>query len=72
MMLLNREEKMGNQRKWKAKSNSYYYTGRYCVLDMPVSAIRAQISSAIDIIVHLARLRDKSRKEDNRLGKFDN
>ena len=28
----------------------------------PVSAIRAQISSAIDIIVHLARLRDKSRK----------
>ena len=20
------------QRKWKAKSNSYYYTGRYCVL----------------------------------------
>lgn len=31
-------------------------------MDMPVSAIRAQISSAIDIIVHLARLRDKSRK----------
>ena len=21
-----------HQRKWKAKSNSYYYTGRYCVL----------------------------------------
>lgn len=31
-------------------------------MDMPVSAIRSQISSAIDIIVHLARLRDKSRK----------
>lgn len=31
-------------------------------MDMPVPAIRAQISSAIDIIVHLARLRDKSRK----------
>ena len=31
-------------------------------MDMPVTAIRAQISSAIDIIVHLARLRDKSRK----------
>ena len=31
-------------------------------MDMPVSAIRAQISSAVDIIVHLARLRDKSRK----------
>ena len=31
-------------------------------MDMPVSAIRGQISSAIDIIVHLARLRDKSRK----------
>lgn len=31
-------------------------------IDMPVSAIRSQISSAIDIIVHLARLRDKSRK----------
>lgn len=31
-------------------------------MDMPVPAIRAQISSAVDIIVHLARLRDKSRK----------
>ncbi len=41
-----------------------YRTGTKTVMgmDMPVSAIRAQISSAIDIIVHLARLRDKSRK----------
>jgi pilus assembly protein CpaF len=31
-------------------------------VDMPVKAIRKQISSAIDIIVHLGRLRDKSRK----------
>lgn len=31
-------------------------------MDMPVSAIRQQISSAIDIIVHLGRLRDKSRR----------
>lgn len=31
-------------------------------MDMPVQAIRSQIASAIDIIVHLGRLRDKSRK----------
>lgn len=31
-------------------------------VDMPVSAIRGQIVSGIDIIVHLGRLRDKSRK----------
>lgn len=31
-------------------------------VDMPVSAIRGQIASGIDIIVHLGRLRDKSRK----------
>ncbi len=30
--------------------------------DLPVSAIRSQIASAIDIIVHLGRLRDRSRK----------
>ena len=30
--------------------------------DMPLSAIRGQIASGIDIIVHLGRLRDKSRK----------
>jgi len=29
---------------------------------IPVQAIRRQISSGIDIIVHLARMRDKSRK----------
>ena len=31
-------------------------------MDMPVQAIRSQIGSAIDIIVHLGRLRDKSRR----------
>lgn len=31
-------------------------------MDMPVAAIERQISSAIDLIVHLGRLRDKSRK----------
>lgn len=31
-------------------------------LDLPVSAIRRQIASAIDIIIHLGRLRDKTRK----------
>lgn len=29
---------------------------------MPIEAIRQQIASAIDIIIHLSRLRDKSRK----------
>lgn len=31
-------------------------------MDMPLDAIRRQITSAIDIIVHLGRLRDHSRK----------
>ena len=31
-------------------------------VDMPVSAIKGQISSAIDIMVHLGRLRDHSRR----------
>ncbi len=31
-------------------------------MDMPVSAVRQQISAAIDIIVHLGRLRDKTRR----------
>lgn len=31
-------------------------------VDMPVSAIRGQIAAAIDIIIHLGRLRDKSRR----------
>lgn len=31
-------------------------------VELPLSAIRSQISGAIDIIVHLGRLRDKSRK----------
>lgn len=31
-------------------------------LDIPLAAIRQQIASAIDLIVHLGRLRDKSRK----------
>lgn len=30
--------------------------------ELPVSAIRAQIASGIDILIHLARFRDKSRK----------
>ncbi len=31
-------------------------------VDMPLAAIRSQIASGIDIIVHLGRLRDKSRR----------
>lgn len=31
-------------------------------MDLPLSAIKKQIASGIDIIVHLGRLRDKSRK----------
>jgi pilus assembly protein CpaF len=31
-------------------------------LDMPISAVRQQIAGAIDIIVHLGRLRDKTRR----------
>jgi pilus assembly protein CpaF len=31
-------------------------------MDLPVPAIRGQIAAAIDIIIHLGRLRDKSRK----------
>lgn len=31
-------------------------------VDIPLEAVRQQISSAIDIVVHLGRLRDKSRK----------
>lgn len=30
--------------------------------DFPISAIRKQIASAIDVIIHLGRLRDKSRR----------
>ena len=30
--------------------------------DLPLAAVRSQIASAIDILVHLGRLRDKSRK----------
>lgn len=30
--------------------------------DMPISAIRQQIASAVDIIIQLGRLRDKSRR----------
>ena len=30
--------------------------------DFPISAIRNQISSAVDVIIHLGRLRDRSRK----------
>lgn len=31
-------------------------------IEMPLAAIRAQIASGIDVMVHLGRLRDKSRK----------
>lgn len=31
-------------------------------MDLPVTAIRGQIASGIDIFIHLGRLRDKSRK----------
>ena len=31
-------------------------------MDIPLSAIRGQIASGIDIVVHLGRLRDRSRK----------
>lgn len=31
-------------------------------MDLPVSAIRAQIASGIDVLVHLGRLRDRTRK----------
>lgn len=31
-------------------------------MDMPLSAIKKQIASAVDIIIHLGRLRDKSRR----------
>lgn len=31
-------------------------------MDIPISAIRRQVASGIDIIIHLGRLRDKSRK----------
>lgn len=30
-------------------------------MDLPLSAIRRQIASGVDIIIHLGRLRDKSR-----------
>ncbi len=31
-------------------------------MDMPVTAVRDQIAAALDIVVHLGRIRDKSRK----------
>lgn len=31
-------------------------------LEMPLSAVRRQIASGIDILIHLGRLRDKSRR----------
>jgi pilus assembly protein CpaF len=30
--------------------------------DLPLAAVRQQIAAGIDIIIHLARLRDKSRR----------
>ena len=31
-------------------------------IDLPLAAIQRQVASALDIIIHLGRLRDKSRK----------
>lgn len=31
-------------------------------LDIPLAAIRQQIASGIDLVIHLGRLRDKSRR----------
>lgn len=31
-------------------------------MDMPIQAVRGQITSAVDILIHLGRLRDKSRR----------
>jgi pilus assembly protein CpaF len=31
-------------------------------MDLPLGAVRRQIASGVDIIVHLGRLRDKSRR----------
>lgn len=31
-------------------------------MEIPIEAVRQQISSAVDIIVHLGRIRDRSRK----------
>lgn len=31
-------------------------------IDLPLAAIQRQIASALDIIIHLGRLRDKSRR----------
>ena len=31
-------------------------------IDLPLQAIQRQIASALDIIIHLSRLRDKSRR----------
>lgn len=42
--------------------------------DLPLMAVRSQIASALDIMVHLGRLRDKSRKvlEIVEVGDFEN
>jgi len=34
-------------------------------MDLPVSAIRQQVSSAVDLIVHQSRMRDGTRKVTN-------
>lgn len=31
-------------------------------LDLPLPAVRRQIASGVDILIHLGRMRDKSRK----------
>lgn len=32
-------------------------------IDLPLQAIQRQVASALDIIIHLGRLRDKTRRE---------
>ena len=43
-------------------------------MNIPLQAVRAQIASGIDIMVHLARMSDKSRKvvEINEIEKYEN
>ncbi|MGN0318771.1 MAG: CpaF family protein [Lachnospira sp.] len=43
-------------------------------MDIPITAVRQQIASSIDIIVHLKRMRDKTRKvvEISEVGAYEN
>jgi pilus assembly protein CpaF len=43
-------------------------------MDLPLAAIRQQIASGIDVIVHLGRMRDKSRRvlEIDEVDRYEN